>query len=78
MKSVQLLHQGLDQIKSCQSLDIAQDITSDTYIKIFTTLIESVGEERRADLQQKILSSVMEDSASEFSGSLLGKRRRVD
>ena len=79
MKSVQLLHQGLDQIKTCQSLDIAQDITSETYMKIITTLLESVGEERSRDLKEKIMGSIVEDSAvSEFSGSLLGKRRRFD
>ena len=48
-------------------------------MKIITTLLESVGEERSRDLKEKIMGSLVEDSAlSEFSGSLLGKRRRFD
>ena len=78
MNSVTILNAGLNQIKTCQSLDIASEITADTYVRLITSLLDSVGEERKADLRDKIGSAIIEDSVTEYSGTLPCKRRRID
>ena len=45
---------------------------------MITTLLETVGEERKADLRDKIASALIDDSVSEYSVALPTKRRRTD
>ena len=78
MNSVSILNQGLLHIKTCQSPDVCHDITTDTYVKLITTLLETVGEDRKADLRDRLATAMIDDSVSEYSVALATKRRRTD
>ena len=62
MKSKAILEQGFNQIRQARFGTDAQDITSETYVALFTELFESVSNDVRLDLREK-LNAVLNDVA---------------
>ena len=62
MKSVGILNNGLNQIKTCENASVAQDITGEIYVKLIKGLFESVDDdERKAELREKLLEALVEN-----------------
>ena len=59
MKSVTILNQGLNSIKNCQSEEAANEIISNTYVKVNENMIETVEKAHKADLSEKIVTQII-------------------
>ena len=70
MKSVMILNQGLSQLKISLSEDSANEITCNTYVRLITNLIETVGKSRKSDLTDKLVAAVVVDSVSTQASSV--------
>ena len=82
MKSVSILNQGLSQIKTSLSEESANEITCNTYVRLITNLVETVGKSRKVELSDKLVAAVVVDSISTHAStcsstsSVPSKRKR--
>ena len=78
MRSKAVLESGLNQIKSSQCAVDAQRVTSDTYIKLITTLFQSATTERKAELRDQLNAALYEGNDSEMTFELPNKMKKRD
>ena len=64
MKSATILNQGMSQVKMSISENSALEITTSTYVRLLTNLLDTLGKERRAELSDKIVAALVVDSVS--------------
>lgn len=78
MKSKAILEQGFNRIRQTRFGTDAQDITTDTYVTLFTELFESVSNDVRLDLREKLSAVLNEDTDSWLTFELPLKMKKRD
>ena len=64
MKSATILNQGMSQVKMSIGENSALEITTSTYVRLLTNLLDTIGKERRVELSDKIVAALVVDSVS--------------
>ena len=64
MKSATILNQGMSQVKISLTEDTAHEITTSTYVRLLTNILDAMGRDRKAELSEKIVAALVVDSVS--------------
>ena len=78
MESKAILERGFLSLKQASSSIDAEDITSDTYVRLMVRLFETISDHRKAELREKlkeVLKDEEEDSETTLALPLKMKRR---
>ena len=79
MESKAILERGFLSLKQASNSTDAEDITSDTYVKLMARLFETVRDDRKAELREKLNEALNgEEEDSETSLALPFKMKKRD
>ena len=65
MESKAILERGFLSLKQATSSPDAEDITSDTYVKLMVKLFDTISDDRKAELREKLNEAINDGEDSE-------------